>query len=575
MTVIRELVTVFGVKFDKGSASKAEAQQKSFLQTAVKAAGFIIAGKKLGEFMLGATNLASSVVENLNVMGQAFGKNEEEVHQWAETFGAAAYRNKYELEKMAAGVGAVLHPMLGGSTEEIAKMSTALTELAIDYSSFRELKDIDVMRAVQAGIVGEIEPLRRLGVVMTQDALNAFALEKGLNKTTREMNLAEKTTLRYNYLMEKSELVTGDAIKTADNYANAVKGIKAGLGELATELGLSVMPVMSRMVIWTRNIIWGFKDWVKGTEFLKASMIVLTGVLIALGVKLMAMFIGPLLVMAKFLFFFVLAILIIDDFLVFLKGGKSIIGDFIDLIWGPGSATAAAKALREAWQLLKIAWIQDILPAIKALGLAMGDHYKTMVSDFEIFIEKIVYTVGQIKQAFKDLFSYWDGKGKKSSSDLFNALNSDLEDYLQAGKDIWGDIKVGVNKVSKEVMGIDMFGVRSKDNATYYETEGYGSSQAPSVAHGYPESDKPTKEDVLRDMEATKNKPVAPNKPKPTIPATGRNGQGNITVNQNNNVNVAGNATPEAVSKVNKAQKNNTGKGVAAISALTQRAPAK
>ena len=558
MTVIRELVTVFGVKFDKGSASKAEAQQKSFLQTAVKAAGFIIAGKKLGEFMLGATNLASSVVENLNVMGQAFGKNEEEVHQWAETFGAAAYRNKYELEKMAAGVGAVLHPMLGGSTEEIAKMSTALTELAIDYSSFRELKDIDVMRAVQAGIVGEIEPLRRLGVVMTQDALNAFALEKGLNKTTREMNLAEKTTLRYNYLMEKSELVTGDAIKTANNYANALKGIVAGLSELATDMGLALMPTMSRAAIMVRNMVWAFKDWAKNTMFLEAVMISLSGILTAIGIKLIMMFSGPLLIMAKFLAIFIIAALVIDDFLVFLSGGKSVIGDFIDSIWGPGSAAAAAQGLKDAWEGVKLFWEKDLFPILdvfsrkfrEAFGIIL-DVLMTTMKPFIILFENVYGLVSSFMELFtsksankyEDFFNNLAKVGEKALGRIRDALN-ELADAWKRTKAFFGF------EIEEDEYGTDSKGNRVKTGKK--EKPVYSPYEAPGTG-AFPPVYSPYKAPGMGAF--------------PPVP--------NITVNTENNINVAGNASPEAVSKINKSQKSNAGKNVAAISALTQRAPAR
>jgi len=552
MTVIRELVTVFGVKFDKGSASKAEAQQKSFLQTAVKAAGFIIAAKKIGDFIIGVNTLASSVVENLNVMNQAFEGSTDYVRDWAENFGAAAYRNRYELEKMAAGMGIVLRPMLGGTPEDAAKMSTALAELTVDYASLLELKDLDVARAMKAGMVGEIEPLRRMGVVMTQDALNAFALSQGINKTTKVMNIAEKTQLRFDFLISKSGLVMGDAVRTADAYANALKGVIAGLGELATDLGLSVMPVMTRLMIWIRTAIWGFKDWVKNTEALKAIMIVLTGVLTALGIKLMLMFSGPLLIMAKFLLFFVLAVLIIDDFLVFLKGGKSVIGDFIDSIWGKGSAAEAVDNLKLAWEALKLAWkdmysymekfsdkflgiVGVLWQAVKINIMPMIDTFKLLWDVVKSFID--LFT-SDSETKYKDFFNNLAKAGEKAMERIHKQIER-LKGMWDSVKELFG------YEVKRDRYGTDAKGNRVKMSSDEEEPKSHFAGTNPN-----------------RNVRYTS----LLNLPRGAV---------NNTVNQNNKIIVQGDATPKATLEINKIVSKNLSKHIAAMNALTQRAPAR
>ena len=67
---------------------------------------------------------------------------------------------------------------------------------------------------------------------MTENNLKAYALAKGINVLWKDMSEAEKTQVRYNYMLEKTSFFSGDAAKTINSTANKTKVLKANLGDL-------------------------------------------------------------------------------------------------------------------------------------------------------------------------------------------------------------------------------------------------------------------------------------------------------------------------------------------------------
>lgn len=71
-------------------------------------------------------------------------------------------------------------------------MSSALTGLAGDVASFYNLSHDEAYTKLKSVFTGETESLKELGVVMTQSALDQYALSKGLGHTTNAMSEQEK-----------------------------------------------------------------------------------------------------------------------------------------------------------------------------------------------------------------------------------------------------------------------------------------------------------------------------------------------------------------------------------------------
>src|SRR5690554_1661059 len=92
---------------------------------------------------------------------------------------------------------------MGLVTKSTYLMSEALTHLAIDVSSLRNIEDInDAMRKLQSGIAGQIRPMRQWGVDISKTSLQNLALKHGITDSLETMSAAAKVQLRFLAIME-------------------------------------------------------------------------------------------------------------------------------------------------------------------------------------------------------------------------------------------------------------------------------------------------------------------------------------------------------------------------------------
>ncbi len=167
-----------------------------------------------------AIELASSLNEVQNVVDVTFGQNAGQINAWAQS----AIRNfgisELQAKQFTSQIGAMMKSS-GIAGQELVDMSTNLAGLAGDFASFYNLPIEEAFDKIRAGIAGETEPLRRLGINMTVANLQAFALSRGITKSWQSMTQAEQTQLRYAFLMQQSADAQGDFNRTLQNsFAN-------------------------------------------------------------------------------------------------------------------------------------------------------------------------------------------------------------------------------------------------------------------------------------------------------------------------------------------------------------------
>src|SRR5690606_35307674 len=116
--------------------------------------------------------LASDAEETASKFDTVFGSAAAQARRELNEFASLVSRSRFELQTFASDIGALVQPM-GFSREAAANMSVQLTKLATDLSSFFNIAESDALTALRSGLVGETEPLRRLGV-----QLNAVRIEQ-------------------------------------------------------------------------------------------------------------------------------------------------------------------------------------------------------------------------------------------------------------------------------------------------------------------------------------------------------------------------------------------------------------
>ncbi len=205
-----------------------------------KKAGAALAGafavKKLAEFTASCIELGSDLTEVQNVVDVAFPHMTAQMDKWAKS-AATSFGLSETMAKRYAGTFGAMSKAFGFTEKEAYEMSTTLTGLAGDVASFYNIAQDEAYTKLKSVFTGETETLKDLGIVMTQNALDAYAMANGIGKTTSAMSEQEKVALRYKFVQDQLQLATGDFIRTQDSWANQVRILKLQWDSLKATLG--------------------------------------------------------------------------------------------------------------------------------------------------------------------------------------------------------------------------------------------------------------------------------------------------------------------------------------------------
>ncbi len=194
-----------------------------------------------------AINLGSAITEVENVVNVSFGKMAQSAYDFA-----AVARKQFGLSELAAkqysGTMMAMMKSSGILEKDAAKMSIQMSGLAGDLASFYNIDTETAFSKIRAGLAGQVMPLRQLGISMTVANLDAYALAQGIGKTYSEMNQAEKTILRYNYLLSVTKDQQGDFARTSNTWANQIRILKESFSTLSATLGQSFIAILAPIV---------------------------------------------------------------------------------------------------------------------------------------------------------------------------------------------------------------------------------------------------------------------------------------------------------------------------------------
>lgn len=183
-----------------------------------------------------AIDISSSLTEVENVVRTTFGNYEKLIQDFSKTsiqdFGMSELTAKQVASRFQA-----MGTAMGFSQGKMADMSLQLTKLTADMASFYDMEQSDVARNLQAVFTGETEPLRKYGLDLTQATLKEWAMKQGIDADISSMTQAEKTMLRYQYVMANTAAAQGDFARTSDTWANQVRILKQSFEQLAAIIG--------------------------------------------------------------------------------------------------------------------------------------------------------------------------------------------------------------------------------------------------------------------------------------------------------------------------------------------------
>jgi hypothetical protein len=136
----------------------------------------------------------------------------------------------------------------GLTSDKAYVLSKNLTQLAYDEGSYWNKDVAETFTAMSSAISGEIEPIRRLGIDLTQARLQQELLALGFNKQVSSLSQADKAVLRYIAIMKQTTNIQGNLAQTISSPANMVRILKSEISQLAKAVGQLLYPAFKAIL---------------------------------------------------------------------------------------------------------------------------------------------------------------------------------------------------------------------------------------------------------------------------------------------------------------------------------------
>lgn len=252
----------------KTGVSNIKSQLNGLSGTVKKIGGLIAAAfavKQVLAFSKACIDLGSDLAEVQNVVDVTFGNMSNEIDRFAKNAATQFGLSELSAKQYTSTIGAMLKSM-GFVGPELVDMSEKMAGLAGDMASFYNLDTDEAFQKIRSGISGETEPLKQLGVNLSEANLEQFRLAQGMTTAYSKMNQQEKALLRYNYLLSVTSDAQGDFARTSGSWANQTRilslqlqSIKADLGQGLINVLTPALKVINSMIIGLAKLASAFK----------------------------------------------------------------------------------------------------------------------------------------------------------------------------------------------------------------------------------------------------------------------------------------------------------------------------
>lgn len=249
--------------FSKQTSSIGDAIKKTINFSAI----YIGAKQVLGT-LKDMTNESVNYAETVNLFNVSMGKGLEGLNQYYEQ--AIAFQEKLE-EKLGVNIEesmryqALFNSMtksMGLSANYAYTLSENMTKLGYDLASLYNIDTESAMTKLRAGLAGQTEPLRELGLDITEQSLKPIAQELGITESIRNMSQAEKSVLRYIAVLRQAQIAQGDFANTMDSPANQLRifnaqvtAFKRNMGNLWQGLLGNILPYINAIMMVINELL--------------------------------------------------------------------------------------------------------------------------------------------------------------------------------------------------------------------------------------------------------------------------------------------------------------------------------
>lgn len=248
--------------------ASADLQQQAFgkvQETLNKVGNTLLVGGGAGLAAVGYfTKAAMDSVEAESLFEVTYDSNAKAVRAWSDNLSKEYRRNAYAVRNYAGNFAAVFKSSMG--LEKATEYSEKLTALAYDIESFRNIPIDDVITRLQSGMSGQLEPMQRLGVDLSEVALKSTAASMGIQDYGSESDEATKRMVRFNAIMRQTIDAQGDVVRTSDSPTNSIRRMREEWEMTRVELGQAFIPALKSVLTAIEPLVNGLRGLSKETQ---------------------------------------------------------------------------------------------------------------------------------------------------------------------------------------------------------------------------------------------------------------------------------------------------------------------
>ena len=232
--------TISGLKksADKGATGVSTAFKK--LKTGIVALG-------IGKVIKDSIQSGMDAIESDSLFETVFDKNADAVKSWSQEMAGALGLSEFAMRKNA-GVVFNMTSSMGVAEENALKMSKGITLLTEDMASFYNLDSAEAFNKLRAGITGETEPLKALGILVDENTVKQTAYSAGIAENGAELTQQQKVLARYVAILNQTKNAQGDLAKTLDSPSNQLRVLKQQVQNLGIAFSNFLMPVIKAVL---------------------------------------------------------------------------------------------------------------------------------------------------------------------------------------------------------------------------------------------------------------------------------------------------------------------------------------
>ena len=222
----------------KGANGAMDAFKK--LKTAVVTLG-------IGKVIKDSITSGMDAIESDSLFTTVMGENADAVKSWsnevADTLGLSAVN-------MQKNIGVIYNMTnsMGVAEQNALKMSKGVSVLAEDMASFYNLDSAEAFNKLRAGLTGETEPLKALGILVDENTVKQVAYSEGIAEVGAELTQEQKVLARYKAILNQTSNAQGDLARTLDSPSNMLRSLKQGVQNLGIAFSNFLMPVVKAVL---------------------------------------------------------------------------------------------------------------------------------------------------------------------------------------------------------------------------------------------------------------------------------------------------------------------------------------